>query len=168
MTSSITSESNVFSERDAIQKNMTDNGANIRSAKRCDKGIEFCKKKLDSVFYTTKINDKMQYPEVFINYDILISQLVYLSAIKQYILAGGKSRGSYLIEDNNGEHSVDIGSAFMYGLDSGEFNDKILEAIYIKEKQECEMHFIKVREIPKKDNWFETVWNDYMQERLLG
>ena len=161
-------ETNVFAERAAIQENMTKNGAHIRSAGACDAGIAFCREKLNGIFEKAEITDLREYPEVFVNYDMLITQYVYLSSIKEYITAGGKSRGSYLINDKDGMlPAEDLAEAFRYSTDTTGFSDKVLTAGLDKDTMECEIKIEDVRHIPETDNWFETVWNDYMQDKII-
>ena len=162
-------ESNVFSERRAIQENMTKNGAHIRSLGACEEGLAFCKEKLSDMFDAVKVKNLREYPEVFINYDILLCQYVYLSAIKEYILAGGKSRGSYLIKDDKGELPIaGIADMFRYSLDDGAFGKKAFKAGLNADTLECIIKAEDVRPIPVGENWFESIWNDYMDKKIIS
>lgn len=165
---SLSDTSDVFKKRSTIQENMTKYGAHIRSLVACDSGIEFCKVQLKEVFNKTKIKSMREYPEVFINHDMLVTQFVYLSAIKEYILMGGSSRGSYLINDKKGNLKLDgMDVGFRYSVDTGEFSDKAFDIIFDAKKKECEVKAYAVRAIPQTDNWFETVWNDYMEGKII-
>ena len=166
--SSIGETSNVFDERGKIQDNMTKNGAHIRSLEACMEGIDFCREKMTNIFTGAKIRNLREYPEVFINYDMLLTQYVYLSAIKEYIEEGGKSRGSYLIKDEAGSLPIaDISDIFKYSLDGGAFDGKAFTAELDRDTMECEIKSEDVRPIPVTDNWFETVWNDFMQGKII-
>ena len=168
VASSIGETSNVFSEREKIQDNMTKNGAHIRSLEACGEGIAFCREKMAHIFTGAKIRNLREYPEVFINYDMLLTQYVYLSAIKEYIEEGGKSRGSYLIKDEAGSLPItDISDIFKYSLDGGAFDGKAFTAELDRDTLECEIKSEDVRQIPVMDNWFETVWNDYMNGKVI-
>lgn len=168
VVSSLSKSSNVFDERDEIQLNMTRNGAHIRSLKSCEAGIAFCKRKLKRLFYETKVKSLREYPEVFINYDMLLTQYVYLSAIKEYIECGGKSRGSYLVNDENGSlPAQDIAEVFKYSLDDGALSAKVLVSDFDKDTFKSSVVVCDARPIPKTDNWFETVWNDFMQKKIV-
>ncbi|MCK5128325.1 MAG: FAD-binding protein [Clostridiales bacterium] len=164
------SSSNVFTERDIIKANMTKNGAHIRSLESCEEGITFCKAKLANLFEETKIANHREYPEVFINWDILMSQYVYLSAIKEYIIHGGKSRGSYLIQNIKGQLPLDgLPDMFKFSLEDKVIADEIGFVNLKKDGNElsCDMVWEKVKPIPVTDNWFETVWNDYMDDNII-
>lgn len=162
--------SNVFEERNEIKRNMTKNGAHIRSLEACEAGIDFCLCKLDGIFEETKVKNYREYPEVFINWDILMTQLVYLNAIKEYILHGGKSRGSYMIKDKDGKLPLfDLPDMFQYTIDSGELMNEVCEVSLksINDAYDVDSAWKKVREIPQTKNWFENVWNDYRNGDII-
>lgn len=170
VVSSASGPSNVFDQRQEIKSNMTKNGAHIRSLESCVRGISYCVEKIQSIFEETKISNVSELPEVFINRDILISQYVYLSAIKEYIQKGGKSRGSYLVRDEEGSLPTEgLPDEFKFKTDDGFLNDKVCEVelemdssgfVYSAEWKD-------VRPIPATKNWFENVWNDYMDDKII-
>lgn len=168
--SAIGKTSDVYDIRDSIKENMTKNGAHIRSLEACRRGINFCRKNMKDVFGSTKISDLREYSEVFINMDILISQFVYLNAIKEYILKGGRSRGSYLINDDMGKLPVEgLTERFRFSLDKDNLSDVVCE-IELKgyyDGLECDAKWKNVRPIPITYNWFENVWNDYINDRII-
>ena len=95
--------------------------------------------------------------------------LVYLNAIKDYIIAGGKSRGSYIIGDENGKKPLEcLSEVFKFSIEKGN-DDKILEVKCSKkvEKLIVDTSLTDVRPIPMVDNWFENVWNDYMDDKII-
>ena len=88
---------------------------------------------------------------LMINRDILLTQLVYLSAILAYIGDGGKSRGSYLI-------ASELPDGGAIDIDRGHFT-RICE-VWL-ENGEFNANWRDVRPIPKRDNWFENVLADF-------
>ncbi len=163
-------KSNVFEIRCDIQQRMTRNGAHIRSLEGCEEGLKECIKDYEQLTQKTKITSEYELPFAFINRDILLTQIMYLSAIKEYILRGGKSRGSYLIKDMDGELPLDnISETFKYTLDSGALLDEVCEIQLNLEKDtiKCISRWQQVRPIPTEDNWFENVWNDYMDNKII-
>ena len=168
ITNTLGQTTNVFSNRNIIKNNMTENGAHIRSLETCKKGLDFCKEKLESMFEDTKVWELSEYPEVFVNYDMLVTQYVYLNSIIKYIEEGGSSRGSYLVNDKGGKLPTEgMSEVFRYSTDIGKFDDKVLVTGLNKKTMECNSAFVKVRPIPEDDNWFEKVWNDYMQDKIV-
>lgn len=86
--------------------------------------------------------------ELSINYDILLTQLVYLSAIAGYIEGGGLSRGSYLVNGSPECDEVHSGEVICARLDP--------------ETLSVELHTDAVRPIPDSEQWFETVYNRFL------
>jgi succinate dehydrogenase/fumarate reductase flavoprotein subunit len=86
--------------------------------------------------------------------DHCLTHLIYLKAIDHYIENGGRSRGSYLIE--NGTDNLMNPDICDFGRD---VEKDIIEARY----SDGEIHFRmeSVRDIPEQDLWFEKVWKEY-------
>jgi hypothetical protein len=104
------------------------------------------------------------------NRDILITQLVYLNAIKEFIKNGGGSRGSYLVQDKNGILPIDsLPEQFRFSLDSGKLVTSVCELTLTKTDDtfSCTSEWLPVRPIPEDDNWFENVWTDYRAGNII-
>lgn len=168
LAGSIGDASNILKLRYKAQKRMTAYGAHIRSLEGCQKAISECIEDLKSFESDIILSGIHELNEAFINRDILITQLVYLTAIKEYIQKGGKSRGSYLIADKLGElpeNSLD--EIFRFSLEAGNMNGKVMNIKLNKNAgnntnpYECEIIWEDVRPIPAnpEDYWFEKVWN---------
>ena len=99
----------------------------------------------------------------FENVDLLIAQYVYAAAMENYITAGGGSRGSYIIPDENGNQYIP--GSFRFSLDEGKFSGKIQETRYTP--QACEFAWKEVRPIPVNDNRFENVWREYRDDMII-
>ncbi|MDF2925588.1 MAG: FAD-binding protein [Paenibacillaceae bacterium] len=163
-------ESSIWSARDTMRANMTRNGAFIRSAQGCTEGLEFCRRQLANFADSTRIANRRELPEAFINLDILLTQLVYLSAIEEHIGAGGGSRGSYLIHAENGEiPHPKLASLFRFQLEEGNLAGQVCEMELVHEAGEfrCGAQWKPVRPIPDHDNWFENVWNAYTRNQII-
>lgn len=91
--------------------------------------------------------------------DLLVSQITYLSAISDYMECGGKSRGSYLIVDPDGQKPLEeLPEQFRFSLDGDAHAAVIQEIRYDAEK--CSCSWRPVRPLPDPDIWFENVWRD--------
>ena len=155
-------ESNVMEARKRIQSRMTGLGAHIRSREGIDIGISECIDELKDLTKMVKMGSFYELPYVFQNRDMLLTQYVYLSAIKEYIESGGKSRGSYLIHDAEGCLPVEgLPEKFRFTLEDGSLSGKVCEIELHRESMNCETAWKPVRPIPVEENWFENVWNDY-------
>ncbi len=162
--------SNVMDMRKAMQQRMSGIGAHIRTLEGVLQGMEECSLELASLGGNIRISSPYELPQAFINRDILITQYVYLSAIKEYITKGGKSRGSYLIRDQAGENSLEgLKEGFRYSIDEGNLSDRVCEMEFRMRGDEisCTAGWKPVRPVPADDNWFENVWNEYMNGEIF-
>ncbi len=159
-------KTNVMNIRREIGERMTRRGAHIRSLESVCEGAEEAKKQLSELTKQTQLSSPEELGHAFQNYDLLITQFVYLSAIKDYIEKGGRSRGSYLIKDPKGTLPVNnISDEFRFALDEGSLNQKI-QKVYYRDGI-CEFKWDNVKPIPRENSWFENVWNDYMQDNII-
>ncbi|PRX24184.1 succinate dehydrogenase/fumarate reductase flavoprotein subunit [Orenia metallireducens] len=163
---SIENDSTVLDIRAEIGERMSKNGAHIRSLDSAKQAATAAKEDLTSLATRTKLSSIKELPLAFHNYDMLITQYVYLSAIQNYIEEGGKSRGSYLVYDQAGLLPIDnFVEEFRFSLDKENFADKIQRVIY--QDGQCSFKWDQVKEIPNDDNWFENVWNKYMKGEII-
>lgn len=163
----LSAESNVLAIRKRIGDRMTKYGAHIRSLESVKTAAEETQRDLANLTQETKIASTNELGLCFQNYDLLICQYVYLAAIKDYIEQGGRSRGSYLIYDENGQLPLkQLPNLFRYTLGSEEFMHKIQRVAY--NNQSCRITWQPVKTIPREDTWFETVWNRYLADQVIG
>jgi succinate dehydrogenase/fumarate reductase flavoprotein subunit len=162
--------SNVVEMREAMQQRMTKLGAHIRSLAGAIDGLKQCAQELEKITENTKISSAQDIPYAFMNRDILLTQFVYLNAIKEFIEKGGRSRGSYLVQDDKGELPIEVlPELFRFSLDSGDLLETVCETEIKKTASgfECFNEWNPVRPIPSDDNWFENVWNEYMRGNII-
>ena len=89
-------------------------------------------------------------------------QQVYLSAMRDYLERGGKSRGSALYTDPDGEKPYAVlPDTFTFRLDNGAGGGVIQEAVY--QNGACKISWRPVRPIPEDDDFFENVWRSYRE-----
>lgn len=158
--------SNVLEIRNRIGQRMDVRGAHIRSLKGVKAGIQEARDMLLSLGDITCISSEMELPDAFKNYDLLLAQYIYLSAIENYIEEGGKSRGSYLIYDKEGDLPVKgLPEEFRFSFDDGRLNRKIQEIVYRDGQISCQWD--EVQPIPEREDWFENVWNDFRQGAIF-
>lgn len=162
--------SNVMEMRRRMQERMTRCGAHIRSYSQIVKAIEEVKNELESFTDNIKISSLQELPEVFRNRDISITQYICLSAIKEYIEKGGKSRGSYMIHYDSGLLPVEgLPEIFRFSLDDGQLL-RVTNEIELKTNDgeyDVISEWKPVRPIPQTDGWFENVWRDYREKKVF-
>jgi succinate dehydrogenase/fumarate reductase flavoprotein subunit len=162
--------SNIMNTRKAMQQRMSKLGAHIRSLESAAVGIRECLGELEGFTGTARIGSVKELPDVFRNRDILITQLVYLSAIREYIEKGGRSRGSYLVKDDTGELPIGVlPEDFRFTLDKGDFMNMVCETELKADGSStvCIHEWKPVRPIPEDENWFENVWNEYRNGNII-
>jgi len=164
--SNIVEKGNVLETRQEIGERMTKKGAHIRSASAAAEGAEEARIRLNSLKDSAKLTNVHELTLAFQNYDMLITQYVYLSAIEDFINKGGRSRGSYLVNDPEGELPLEgLKEEFRFSISDGSLKDKVQKVTY-KEGQ-CNFKWDSVKEIPEEDSWFENVWNKYMKDKII-
>ena len=148
-------------ERNALGLRMSRYGANIRSEEGVRKALAENEAQQKALL-TARIENGYDLGHFYRIQDLLLSQKIYLSAILDYIQAGGTSRGSYLIMDKNGEKPLgELPEMFRFSLEDRGFGKRIQEVSY--EDGKVRFFWRDVRPVPEEDNWFEKVWKDYRE-----
>ena len=140
-----------------LSERMSAHAAHIRHIYNIRKIRDEATAQLQQIEQLTAVTNPADLTTAFENVDLLLAQLVYVSAMENYIAAGGNSRGSYILPDEKGFY--DIPGLFRFSQDDGRLSGKIQEVHY--NPQGCNFHWENVRPIPDHDDWFETVWREY-------
>lgn len=93
--------------------------------------------------------------------DILISQIMYLSAMQDYAEKGGKSRGSAIYRSETGVAPAGL-EEFRFEPDNGALDSSVQEVLY--SESACTSSFRPVRPLPEGGGFFENVWRRYRQD----
>lgn len=164
-------DSNIINNRLKLQARMTKAGAHIRSLEEAEKALAESIKELASFEINTVTGADWELVEAFRNRDILVTQIVYLKAIIEFIKNGGRSRGSYLVSDEKGILPLDkLSDDFRFTLDSGELVKKAcVVSVKLKDANpEFTVNWEDIRPIPSgDDNWFENVWSAYRRGEIV-
>jgi succinate dehydrogenase/fumarate reductase flavoprotein subunit len=165
------SPSNINNLVSGLRGRMTRAGSHIRNHEDVEVALKECREELERFEEgAAVISCVYELPDAFRARDMLITQFVYLSAIKEYIEKGGKSRGSYLIKDAAGRLPArGLPEEFRYSLDSGELMKQVCEISLEKEgaAYSCKAEWKPVRPIPEENYWFENIWNEYMKGEIV-
>ena len=162
----ICDESNILELIEKSQQKMSEVGGPIRNYEEIEKYISILKNNLSEFFSIVRIKDIKEYKLAYRFKDLLISQLVYLESIINYIEKGGLSRGSSLYTDKNGEKPIiNIDDIFKYILDKGKLDDLIQEVKII----DSEIQFTWREREPLEfgDDFFENVWKGYRDNKNI-
>lgn len=126
---------------------MSRNCAHIRSADKAREAVEEIARLRRQLEEETAVQEPKQLAQAFRAEDLLITAHTLAQCILAYIRHGGGSRGSYLIQGA--------------GLDEGRHAGEILEAQWRDGKLVTSWR--PVRPIPRRDQWFETVWREFRE-----
>jgi len=161
--------SNVYEIRESIQRRMTKYGAMFRSLADVEKAYNEAVEQLETLPEETRISSLCELPDAFRNRDLLITQAAFLFAFKEYIRAGGISRGSYLICDPKGIlPAKGLPENLKYISGEDRLRDKVCEVLACFENcVNFRAAWENVRPIPEEDNWFENVWNSFMNNDII-
>ena len=147
-----------------IRKRMSEAASIIRLGSKIKEAIKDSKEDLDKLAEETILSSIEDLEYAFKNYDFLITQYVYLSAINDYIQKEGKSRGSYIITDNKGDKPiVQLPKQYNYQVSQGEQASKVQQTTYNTNLKNVSFNWRKTRPLPESRDWFENVWRDYLK-----
>lgn len=153
-------------ERTLLGQRMSRYGAHVRSQEGVAKALVEANEQMKRLREGHVMNGR-ELKSWYRVRDLLVSQIVYLSAIEDYIRDGGGSRGSYLVYDQSGEMPIDcLPEEFRFVLDDGSRAVKVQEIWY--EEESCRIAWRNVRPIPEEDSWFENVWREYQQGTIYS
>ncbi len=148
-----------------VRAMMSLNGSVIRNEDLIEKTLEEITFYLSN-FSSIKVNGKAELWILFELRNALITQKVYLESMLDYILHGGKSRGSALYSEENGNIHIDgLDNRFTYSLEDEARPSEIQEARYMDGKTEFSRRM--PNPIPKDDDFFENVWARYREDRCV-
>ena len=161
--------SDIPTQREKIQERMSVCGAHVRDLSKVKEAIVEGWQLYRELQYAVKIATPQELPEAFKNLDLCLTHVLYLEAIGEYLEKDGRSRGSFLVLDPEGEKPCDqLGENWRFGLNRVDsfVNAKILE-ISLDANMTVQKHWVNIRLIPQAEVWFETVWNDYMNDKII-
>lgn len=155
--------------RKEIQERMSAHGAHIRNRDSVKKSKSEAWKLYARLQEASKISSPDDLPYVFKNLDLCLTHALYLEAIDEYLEEGGKSRGSYLVMDADGEKPCpEMTDDWKFSLTAAEsfVQQKILEISMGKDNTVIK-NWVDIRPIPEEDTWFENIWNRYMKDEII-
>jgi hypothetical protein len=147
----------------ALSRRMSEYAAHIRSAEGICKVMDVAAKQLRDIARQTVLASPDDLIAAFENADLLLAQHVYASTMENFRAAGGGSRGSYILPDENGTY--EIPGLLKFTPDDGFLSSKIQEVRY--SPQGCEFSWEEVRPIPQNDDPFEKVWREYRDDTII-
>lgn len=138
--------------------------AAVRDGARISALLESTRERLRGFAGAVRIAAPTQLYALYRFYDILISQLMCLAAMEDYIAHGGKSRGSAIYSDTAGKKPFDaLPEQCRFTLDAGDLSGRVQETRLCAANWTVQCDWRDVRPIPEEDDVFETVWRAYRE-----
>jgi len=154
---------------------MSDNAGPIRTAegiRTARAEVEAHLESLEAGSVPVDPSSRTSIDRFFLLRDVLTAQLVYLSAMEDYISHGGHSRGSALYTDPSGElpclpgdHALALPEAFRFTLDDGTL-DTVIQESHWDARTPPVFRWRPRRPIPDSDQIFESVWKTYRDQSV--
>lgn len=155
---------NIRARYRAAAERMSLYGAAFRNTEDVRKTRDAVKQELEEFPHWISSADERELKWVFRLRDTLIAQLVYLSAILDYVENGGKSRGSALYTNPNGiKPYPSLPESFRFTLDD-ETLGGLLQEVECKDGS-CHFFWRPVHPIPEDDDFFENVWRSFRENQ---
>lgn len=152
--------------RATLQARMTWAGAHIRDLHQIRAAIVEARQQL-AAWETCRVSSANDLPYALKNRDASIAQIVYLSAMADYLERGGVSRGSYMVLDPHGALPCEgLDDAFRFRLGDDALREEVCESTWHPDGT-VSHRWVQRRPIPVDAGWFENVWADYREDRII-
>ncbi|MHB9131266.1 MAG: FAD-binding protein [Armatimonadota bacterium] len=152
--------------RTRLQERMTAYGAHIRDIRKVGQALADARAQL-AEWDTVGITDLDDLLYAIKNRDAVITQIVYLAAVEEYLKQGGVSRGSYMVMDPNGILPCEsLSDEFRFVMGEDKLREKVCEAV-LQEDGSVQLTWVDRRPIPVDDGWYENIWADYREDRVI-
>jgi succinate dehydrogenase/fumarate reductase flavoprotein subunit len=158
---------NVLELTEKYQKLMDEVAGPIRNASRFDEANKIFS---DAFYGFDKLACVSKENRLWLAYrlrDALLGEMMYITAMKAYVLAGGKSRGSAIYTSENGTAPDKMEDIFRFELDDGALNDRVFEISYLGELDGIGNSARPVRPLPEGGGFFENVWREYRETKNI-
>jgi succinate dehydrogenase/fumarate reductase flavoprotein subunit len=155
--------------RQEIQERMSTCGAAIRDPEKVRPAVGAAWSLLTRMRKELKVRSARELPAAFRNLDLCLTHALYLEAIHEYLNRGGKSRGSYLVLDKAGvKPGAEMGEEWRFALNSRpSFVDQKILEVSLGRGGQVVKEWVDIRPIPHEDGWFENVWEDFREGRII-
>ena len=143
----------------SLQHRMSQSGGPVRSLQDIQGSYA------DAVYQKKHALQEIAIPRELLPYALrlrhmLIAQTWYLFAIQEYLVAGGGSRGSFVVFDETGKEAHPLLPEYRIKAENRDMR-KILQVLYTSEEGALLQKVVPCRALPDMDFWFEKVWSDF-------
>ena len=151
--------------REELQERMTAFGAHVRDLGKVREALQQARRQLAAWEECGADPEHLLY--AWKNRDAIITQITYLAAMEEYLSRGGVSRGSYMVMDSNGQlPCAGLDDSFRFTLGEDTLKETICEATY-HPNTDVTFTWVNRRPVPAEDGWFENVWAEYREDKVI-
>lgn len=152
----------------SIKARMSRYGAHIRSVKDIGHAISGCMNDMNKFHRSLLLHSIYEIPDAFRCRDMLLTQYVFFRAIEEYMQKSG-SRGGYVVCDSLEDITPDKMKNMLNFVPENENLRKFICEVQLTDRKSYTMTYKwePVRTIPERNNWFEQVWNDYLDGNII-
>ncbi len=156
-------------ERETFQNRMSTYGSHLRNIDKLKQAIQSAWQQYERFNQeSNQWQTVIEMAEVMRNQQLCLSHCIYLEAILFQLESGVGSRGSAMVQIENGkELHPKLGKDWYFQEQNTDFINKILETTYNDIDRQTKNNWIERRKIPKSDAWFETAWADYRNGKIF-
>lgn len=157
------SESNADQMIIAAQKRMSACGGPIRNVESMRAALIAVEDELRTLEDTVKVSVPEELVKAYKLKDLLLTQKAMLTAMIDFAVHIGGTRGSALYTDSNGDLRDGLEELFRFSA-AGKGVDQRIQQVCIK-GDDCQASWRNVRPMPRDDNFFENVWRQYRENQ---
>lgn len=108
-------------------------------------------------------------PKAFKCLDICLTHVLYLEALNEYLEKGGQSRGSYMVRNPRGiKPCKELGDKWRYmGSEMNSFTQSKILELSLDKRFDVRKRWVNIRPIPKQDLWFERIWEEFRNDKII-
>ena len=109
-------------------------------------------------------------PDAFKAFDLALTHALCLKAAAEYLSRGGKSRGSALVLDPEGDSICpELGPEWKAAFaQPDDFVSRNILEVWLDDQGRSKTAWVPTRPVPEAGGWFETVWKDFRESRIFG
>jgi succinate dehydrogenase/fumarate reductase flavoprotein subunit len=152
-----------------IQDRMSRGAAHVREISSVRKELEGARELLRALPGRLRARDVRALSTAFWAADLCLAHVVFLEAIRIYLEAGGGSRGSAMVLAQGGElpaPTLEDHWRFRRNAPGVAAEEEILE-VWVEEEGAVRGTWVSPRSIPLEDGWFEEVWREFREGRII-
>lgn len=152
-----------------IKKRMSSYGGVVREKEVVLKEKQKAWKLYERLKKEMNIKFKKELPEAFKCLDLCLTHAVYMEAVYEYLEKGGKSRGSSMVLDPQGQKPCEaLGDDWRYTCEKpGSFTDSRILEVSLDKDLSVKKRWVSIRPVPSGEAWFENVWRDFRNDKLI-